>query len=46
MKENTTGILLQGDIRGWTIPIIEEYQKRIRFWQIWWLKNRKIRNNN
>jgi hypothetical protein len=26
MKENTTGILLQGDIRGWTIPIIEEYQ--------------------
>ena len=25
--ENTTGILLQGNIRGWTIPIIEEYQQ-------------------
>ena len=27
MKEITTGILLQGNIRGWTIPIIEEYQQ-------------------
>ena len=26
MKDSTTGILLQGDIREWTIPIIEEYQ--------------------
>jgi hypothetical protein len=26
LKDITTGILLQGDIRGWTIPIIEEYQ--------------------
>ena len=26
LKEVTTGILLQGDIREWTIPIIEEYQ--------------------
>ena len=27
MGEITTGILLQGDIRSWTIPIIEEYQQ-------------------
>lgn len=27
MEKNTTGILLQGNIRGWTIPIIEEYQQ-------------------
>ena len=27
LKETTTGILLQGDIRSWTIPIIEEHQK-------------------
>jgi|TARA_B110000495_G_scaffold54076_1_gene45418 hypothetical protein len=26
MEKITTGILLQGDIREWTIPIIEEYQ--------------------
>jgi len=26
LNEITTGILLQGNIRGWTIPIIEEYQ--------------------
>ncbi len=26
-KEFTTGILLQGDIRNWTIPAIEEYQQ-------------------
>lgn len=26
-KEFTTGILLQGDIRNWTIPVIEEYQE-------------------
>jgi hypothetical protein len=26
-KEFTTGILLQGDIRNWTIPVIEEYQQ-------------------
>jgi len=26
LKEITTGILLQGDIREWTIPIIKEYQ--------------------
>ena len=27
LKETTTGILLQGDIRSWTIPIIEEHQQ-------------------
>ena len=27
MKEFTLGILLQGDIRNWTIPIIEEHQQ-------------------
>ena len=26
MKEIKTGILLQGSVRSWTIPIIEEYQ--------------------
>jgi hypothetical protein len=26
-KELTTGILLQGNIRNWTIPVIEEYQQ-------------------
>jgi len=25
LQETTTGILLQGDIRGWTIPIIEQH---------------------
>lgn len=27
LSEITTGILLQGDIRSWTIPIIEEHQQ-------------------
>jgi len=27
LKETTIGILLQGDIRRWTIPIIEEHQQ-------------------
>ncbi len=27
LKETTIGILLQGNVRGWTIPIIEEHQQ-------------------